>query len=96
MDECIEVLQSSAAVLPSDRVLCQHAKLQHINEEIGVQFSMDDPSANINISDSRVQHALKNFERELGDWSNSVPNTVWSCESLVTELFRRRFPNSVF
>lgn len=86
MDECIEVLESSSAVLPSDKVLCQHAKLQHINEEIGVQFSMDDPSASINISDARVQHALKNFERELSDWSNLVPNTVWSCEFPIASL----------
>lgn len=78
MDECIEVLESAATALPSDKVLCQHAKLQHINEEIGVQFSMDDPSASINISDSHVQHALKNFERKLDEWSNVVPENVWS------------------
>jgi len=81
MDECIEVLESSDAVLPSDKVLCQHAKLQHINEEIGVEFSMDDPSASINISDSRVQLALKSFERELTEWNNAVPKPVWSCKS---------------
>lgn len=80
MDECIEVLESSATALPSDNLLCQHVKLQHINEEIGQQFSMDDPSAAITISDSRVQCQLKAFEHQLGEWGKAVPNTIWNSE----------------
>lgn len=80
MDECIEVLESSATALPSDNLLCQHVKLQHINEEIGQQFSMDDPSAAITISDSRVQFQLKAFEHQLGEWGKAVPNTIWNSE----------------
>lgn len=81
MDECIEVLESSPTALPSDSLLCQHVRLQHINEEIGQQFSMDDPSAAITISDSRVQFQLKAFEHQLGEWSKAVPKAMRNSKS---------------
>ncbi|KAK5002313.1 hypothetical protein LTR28_011583, partial [Elasticomyces elasticus] len=54
MTECIEVLESSPEAAPSDRLLCQHVKIQQICEEIGLQFLMDDPTASISISDPKV------------------------------------------
>ncbi len=78
MDECIDMLESSTTALPSDKLLCQHVKLQHINEEIGLQFSMDDPSATITISDTRVQYALKAFEHQLQEWSAAMPKSIWN------------------
>lgn len=67
MSECISVLESSKEHLDSDRVLCEHVKLQHLNEDIGARFSMDDPSAAIAISDKPVQLAVKRFENQLDD-----------------------------
>ena len=72
MDECIEILESSSGALPTDKLLCRHVKLQHLNEEIGREFSMDDPSATINISDAHVQNALKAFENQLRGWRTDV------------------------
>lgn len=81
MDECVEVLESSDEALPSDRLLCQHARLQHINEDIGQQFSMDDPSAAVTILDNRVQYAIKTFENQLRDWKGNAQKKSWNGES---------------
>lgn len=78
MSDCVDVLEKSPDAAPSDRSLCQWVRSQHIAEEIGTQFSMDDPVANVSISDAKVQHALKGFERDLEKWSNQIPPDVQS------------------
>ncbi|OCK83376.1 hypothetical protein K432DRAFT_291187 [Lepidopterella palustris CBS 459.81] len=65
MEESVDMLETSSEALPSDRVLCQHIKLAHIGEDISVQFSMDDPSVDVAISEPKVIYALKIFENEL-------------------------------
>ena len=76
MDDCIDFITNSAEALPSDKQLCYFVRLQHIADEIGCQFSMDDPCAIVGLSDLKVQYALKNFERQLDDWKNAVPREL--------------------
>jgi hypothetical protein len=76
MAECIEVLETSPDAAASDKTLCQWVRSQHIAEEVGVQFSMDDSFATVLISDPKVQYALKGFERDLELWSDQVPKEV--------------------
>lgn len=86
MEECIEVLESSESALPTDKKLCHQVRLQHIDEEIGYHFSMDDPSATITISDSRVQRDLRKFEERLREWRNNVPRDEWDRKRLRAEF----------
>lgn len=65
MEESVNMLETSPDALPSDRILSQHVKMAHIGEEISAQFSMDDPSLDIGISEPKVVYALKVFENEL-------------------------------
>lgn len=81
MDECIDVLETSPDACASDKSLCQWAKIQHIAEDIGIQFSMDDPSAQVWMSDPKVQYALKGFERQLEDWRKQLPTEFRTRES---------------
>lgn len=78
MDECIEMLETSSEALASDKLLCEHVKLQHVNEDIGMSFSMDDPSATVTISDTKVQYSLRGFEKNLSDWTKAVPKEVYN------------------
>jgi hypothetical protein len=78
MDDCVNVLENSPDAEKSDRALCQWVRSQHIAEDVGTQFSMDDPLANVNIGDSMVQFALKGFERDLEKWSSQIPADVQS------------------
>ena len=73
MKECVEVLESHPDAYPSDKVFCQHIKIQHICEDIGLQFLMDDSSAQISITDPKVTYALNVLETKLKDWKESVP-----------------------
>jgi hypothetical protein len=75
-EECVETLETSPDALPSDKVLCQWVRIQHISEEVGLQFSMDDQSVSVSISDAKVQHALKGFERELEAWRKQAPSNI--------------------
>ncbi|CRG83512.1 Pentafunctional AROM polypeptide [Talaromyces islandicus] len=72
MDECIDILQNSRDALPSDKVLIHWAKLSHIAEEVGFQFSMDDPSNSAFLTDAKVQFALKGFENQLDQWRREI------------------------
>lgn len=78
MTDCVEVLETSPEAARTDKALCQWVRSQHIAEEIGTQFSMDDPVANVSITDAKVQHALKGFERDLEKWSCQIPPDVRS------------------
>ncbi|KAH8657458.1 hypothetical protein BGZ60DRAFT_531622 [Tricladium varicosporioides] len=85
MADCIEFLEASPEAAPSDRVLCQWVRSQHIAEEIGTQFSMDDPMATVSIADSKVQYALKGFERDLEKWSSQITPDIQSHDLKLTE-----------
>lgn len=73
MKECIDILESSSDGLPSDKLFCQHVKVQHICEDIGMQFLMDDNTATVSITDPKVTYALNVLETDLKTWSNNVP-----------------------
>jgi hypothetical protein len=73
MKECIEVLESHPDAFPSDTLFCQHVKIQHICEDIGLQFLMDDSTATISITDPKVTYALNVLESQLKAWKENVP-----------------------
>ncbi|CAG8982669.1 hypothetical protein HYALB_00006067 [Hymenoscyphus albidus] len=85
MVDCIEFLETSPEAAPSDKILCQWVRSQHIAEDVGTQFSMDDPMATITIADSKVQYALKGFERDLEKWSDQVPPEAQSIDLQMTQ-----------
>lgn len=78
MDNCLEFFDTSPDAAPSDKLLCEWVRIQHIAEEVGTQFAMDDPTATVNIADSTVQHALKGFERDLDKWNCHLPDEAIS------------------
>ncbi len=60
MKESIEILETHPDAFASDKLFCQYVKIQHICEEIGLQFLMDDTTANISITDPKVSsHACQ-------------------------------------
>jgi len=81
MADCLSVLENSPEAAQSDKTLCQWVRSQQIAEDVGTQFSMDDPSACVNIADPKVQYALKGFERDIERWSSQIPPDVQSRKS---------------
>jgi hypothetical protein len=76
------VLETSPAALASDKLFCQHMKIQRICEEVSVQFLMDDNTANISITDAKVSYALNVLENDLKEWSAKIPPELKSHRSL--------------
>jgi hypothetical protein len=83
MADCVGVLENSPDAYLSDKSLTQWVRSQHIAEDVGIQFSMDDPVANVSIADPKVQYALNGFEIELERWSKQVPVEVQTRESTI-------------
>lgn len=81
MTECVDILESSPEAAPTDKYFCHLVWTHKLAEEVGIQFAMDDPSASINIADSRTQYALRGFERDLEKYSSSVPEELRQRES---------------
>jgi hypothetical protein len=75
--ECIDVLESSPDAAPTDKYLCHLVLAHKLAEEIGIQFSMDDPASTPNLAEPRTQHALRGFERELERYSNAIPKEMY-------------------
>jgi hypothetical protein len=73
-EDCIEELMTSPDAAPTDRLLCQHVKLQRICEEVGQQFRMHDPSATISLDDAQVAYNVRHFENELKRWKEDIPD----------------------
>jgi hypothetical protein len=86
MDECIEIVQHSPDSLPSDQLLIHWAKLSHIAEEVGFQFSMDDPISGVSLSDPKVQYALKGFEKQLDQWRADIAPRDYSRKCFASDL----------
>ncbi|KAI0868555.1 hypothetical protein GGS24DRAFT_206970 [Hypoxylon argillaceum] len=73
MTECMDILESSPEAAPSDRYLCHLVWTHRLAEEVGIQFSMDDPSIFVDITAYKVQYALRGFERDLQKYSKNIP-----------------------
>ena len=86
MDKCLVVLETSPAALPSDRLLCQHIRLQHITEEFAMHLSAGETSS---ASDtSRAIHIHRAFKQELKEWRQHVADS-WDGNSLFYPCFHR-------
>lgn len=75
MTECMDILESSPEAAPTDKYLCHLVWTHRLAEEVGIQFSMDDPNIFVNIAEPKVQYALRGFERDLERYSESIPKT---------------------
>ena len=76
MRECLDVLSTHPSAFPSDKLFCQHVRIQHICEDIGLQFLMDDNTATISITDPKVSYALNVLENQLRIWKENIPPEV--------------------
>jgi hypothetical protein len=88
MEQCLEFFEASEKALPSDKVLCHHVKFAHLCEEVGAQFSMDDPAANITIFDAKVGYSIKMFEGQLKEWVAQTPSSSSDCACLLHPFLR--------
>ncbi|GMG27072.1 unnamed protein product [Aspergillus oryzae] len=68
MDECLEILETSPDAFPSDKVLCQHIRLQRITEEAAMQLSLKDFSASRSSRAIQIQTSYVLSKRQLSDW----------------------------
>ncbi|EFQ35292.1 hypothetical protein CGRA01v4_05806 [Colletotrichum graminicola] len=73
MAESMEMLQTSADAAPTDKYFCHLVWTHRLAEEVGIQFSMDDPGIVPSITDSRTQYSLRVLERDLEKYRSSVP-----------------------
>ncbi len=65
MDQCLTVLETSADALESDKTLCQWVRLQHISDDVSMQFSIEDPTACAGLDDPKLRFAIQGFEGQL-------------------------------
>ncbi len=72
-DECLEMLETSPDAMPSDKQLCRWVRLQHIIEDVGVHFQIDDPYRHPEHSDTKIQYAIKGYEAQLKLVTSSPP-----------------------
>jgi hypothetical protein len=91
-DECLELLDTAPDALPSDKWLCHLVRIQHIAEEVGFQFSMDDPASVVSLTDAKTQYHLKAFEKQLEDWQQHATMDISQRKAfpLLVDSFRRR------
>ncbi|KAE8139791.1 hypothetical protein BDV38DRAFT_280708 [Aspergillus pseudotamarii] len=72
MGECVEVLETSPDAFPSDRILCQHIRLQRITEEATMQLSRKSASDSLSSRAKHIQASHRLAKRQLWDWKNNI------------------------
>ncbi|KIW22930.1 uncharacterized protein PV07_11175 [Cladophialophora immunda] len=75
-EECLEILRTSPHAAPSDRWLCATVALARLAEEVAAAFNMDDPGADLDFTEPRVQYQLKCFQRQLQQWEKDTDVAV--------------------
>ncbi|KAF3925328.1 hypothetical protein ABW20_dc0108847 [Dactylellina cionopaga] len=83
MGECVEFIEKCPDATLHDRIICQWVKLQRITEEVGIAFGYEDAVAKVNLAETRIQFALKGFERQLEEWEKNLPP---ECETKTVRL----------
>ncbi|KAL6911117.1 hypothetical protein GGI43DRAFT_379049 [Trichoderma evansii] len=76
MTESLEILESSPDAAPTDKYFSHLVWTHRLAEEVGEQFSLDDPSTLVNITDARTQYALRALERDLDKYIASVSKNM--------------------
>jgi hypothetical protein len=76
VNECMDVLKSSPEAVPTDKYLCHLVWTHRVAEEVGIEFSMDDPASTPDLAEARTQHVLNWFERELERYRNAIPKEI--------------------
>ncbi|KAH6608781.1 hypothetical protein Trco_002127 [Trichoderma cornu-damae] len=76
MTESLEILETSPDAAPTDKYFCHLVWTHRLAEEVGGQFSLDDPSTMVNITDARTQYALRALERDLDKYIASIPKNL--------------------
>jgi Fungal Zn(2)-Cys(6) binuclear cluster domain len=90
MDESLEVLAKAADAVPSDKWLAHIVRSQHIAEEVGYQFSMDDPPSDVSITQPKIQYQMKTFEKQLDEWRRKSTKDMPQGVSSSVSIFCRR------
>ncbi|KAJ6261735.1 hypothetical protein Dda_2534 [Drechslerella dactyloides] len=74
--ECVDFIEKSPEATINDKIICQWVKLQRITEEVGIAFGYEDSVAKVNLAETRIQFALKGFERQLEEWEKNLPTEL--------------------
>lgn len=80
LEDCTRVLE--AANIHSDWIICRWVHLQHLADDVAVQFSIEDPSSCVGLDNASVRFALQGFESQLRNsskelWSLSQPGSTF-------------------
>ncbi|KAI5197419.1 hypothetical protein E4T42_08286 [Aureobasidium subglaciale] len=73
MQECVDILETSADAAPTDALFTQHIKIQRICDEISVSFAMEDSTASISILDPKIAYTLEVLQKKLDQWEQDLP-----------------------
>lgn len=76
MAESWDMLRTSAERAPTDEYFCALVWTHRISEDVGQQFTMDDPDDPVNINEPRVAYTLKKLERDLEQYQKSLPKEL--------------------
>jgi hypothetical protein len=76
IEECLHTLATSPFAHPNDKWLCRQVELTRIAEDVCAAFNMDDPGAELEFSDPRVQYQMKAFQRQLQQWQKSLDESI--------------------
>ena len=91
MTECVGFLETCPDAGPTDKALVAWVQLQQLSEELALSFRMDEPSARVNLAETKAQLSLKAFRRKLEEWKNNISPSVMhgNANFLITNLLNR-------
>ena len=70
MEESLGILETTTNGAPTDHRLCAWVRLQCIMEQFSASCSTSDPCTTINIAEPRIQHTIRNFDKQIRTWKD--------------------------
>ncbi|MCJ1389089.1 hypothetical protein MMC18_001943 [Xylographa bjoerkii] len=95
LEECLQLLETSADALPSDQILCHWIRVQRIADEIGEQFNIEDPTALNGLDDMKMRYMVQGFEAKMRECFSRTLNIPKSPSIIFMETLIRLYLHEV-
>ncbi|MCJ1379277.1 hypothetical protein MMC17_002378 [Xylographa soralifera] len=95
LEECLQLLETSAIALSSDQTLCHWVRLQRVADEIGEQFNVEDPTVLHGLDDIRMKFMVQGFEAQLRECISRTLNVPKSTSIIFGETHTRLYLHEV-
>ena len=75
-NDCLFMLEYSPHALPTDRLLCQYIRAEHLCDQIASQLHFGDYTVCHDVSEPVTKFLMQDLQNKITDWKSPIPMTL--------------------